>query len=299
MKRYMGIDGGGSTLRVAIIDEAANVLVEVTESTANPNLIGRDAAAQHIQSAMQAALAQVQNVVGVGIGIAGASAEYAEDWLLSVVYGVLPSVHVAAASDNEIALVGATGRREGLLILSGTGSGIFGINPQGAKLQVGGWGYLIGDVGSGYWLGLQAVKHATSCYDRDQSTPFYEAVLAELGVNNGREIIQAVYLNEKPVPTVARLAPTVLAFAQRDADARIFVQQAVQDLAEQAHTAMQRLKMPQPTIAFAGSILQHDNPISRGLAAALNLSEIPQALYRPVIGAALLAQLSLKDADHD
>ncbi|MCA9912340.1 MAG: hypothetical protein KC496_03290, partial [Anaerolineae bacterium] len=138
---------------------------------------------------------------------------------------------------------------------------------------------------------------ATSCYDRAQSTPFSKAVLAELGVNNGREIIQAVYLNEKPVPTVARLAPTVLAFAERDATAHAIVQQAVQDLAEQAHTAMQRLKMPQPTITFAGSILQHNNPVSLGLAAALNLPAIPQALYRPVIGAAILAQLTRKDAN--
>lgn len=296
MNRYMGIDGGGSTLRVAVIDHAANVLVEVTEGTANPNLIGRDAATQHIQSAMQAALAPVGDVAGVGIGIAGASAEYAEDWLLSVVRGVLPSVHVAAASDNEIALVGATGKREGLLILSGTGSGVFGINPQGEKLQVGGWGYLLGDEGSGYWLGLQAIRYATRCYDRGLSTPFYEAVLTELGTNNGRGIIQAVYLNEKPVPTVARLAPTVLAFAEQDADARAIVQQAVDDLAQQASIAMQRLKMPEPTIAFAGSILQHENPVSQGLAAALNLPQIPQALYRPVIGAALLAQFSLKDA---
>ncbi|MEO1287640.1 MAG: BadF/BadG/BcrA/BcrD ATPase family protein, partial [Chloroflexota bacterium] len=234
MPYFMGIDGGGSALRVAIIDDTATVIVEVTEGTANPNLIGREGATHHIQSAMRLALEQCSDVIGVGIGIAGASAEYATDWLLSVVHGVLPSAHVAPASDNEIALVGATGQREGLLILSGTGSGVFGINADGDKLQVGGWGYLLGDEGSGYWIGLQALKHATHCYDANETSLLYEAILTELNIDSGRGIIEAIYLSEKPVPTIACLSPIVLALAGRDDTVDAIIQQAIHGLREQA-----------------------------------------------------------------
>lgn len=295
MTAFMGIDGGGSTLRVVIIDAEANILTEVVDSTANPNLIGHDSAVKHIQSAMQTALETVENVAGVGIGIAGASAEYAADWLLSIVQGVLPDVHIAPSSDNEIALVGATGKRDGLLLLSGTGSGAFGINAQGEKLQVGGWGYLLGDEGSGYWMGLQALKYAVACYDCGRKTPFYNAILSQLGVPKGRAIIKAVYHHETPVPTIARLTPTVLSFVDHDEDAAAIADGAIRHLCEQAQITMQRLKMVDPPIAFGGSILTNENYVSVGVARALSLPHLPQALYAPSIGAALLAQLSLND----
>ena len=123
MTLYMGIDGGGSNLRVVIVDEQMQILVTVQRGTANPRIIGQEQSALLIQDAMREALAQVTEPVrGVGIGIAGASAVYARDWLHEVIHAVLPDVHVAAGSDYEIALVGANSAREGILLLAGTGS---------------------------------------------------------------------------------------------------------------------------------------------------------------------------------
>ena len=79
---YAGIDGGGSTLRVAIIDDSLVSLAEEQRSTANPSVIGREAAAALIQDALRAAAARVSlPIEGVGIGVAGASAAHSADWL--------------------------------------------------------------------------------------------------------------------------------------------------------------------------------------------------------------------------
>lgn len=297
MSYYMGIDGGGSTLRVALIHrDSLQPSVEIQRGTANPNLIGRETAAQQIQAAMRDSLSQAgitaEQVQGVGIGIAGASAAYASDWLHALVRAVLPTSHLVAASDNEIALVGALGKRQGLLLLSGTGSGAFGINASGNHLQVGGWGYLLGDEGSGYWLGVQALKVVIQAFDHDQTSALSQAISQHLGLHSARQLIETIYLGTQPIPTIAQLAPFILKQAAAgDPQARVICVQAADALYQQAILTIQRLDLHAPDIAFAGSILSHDNVISQDLCRRFDLAERPQARYRPVIGAALLAQL--------
>ncbi|MEL7432467.1 MAG: BadF/BadG/BcrA/BcrD ATPase family protein [Chloroflexota bacterium] len=299
MTIFMGIDGGGSNLRVVLIDAEMNLLCEVTKGSANPNLIGRKLAAEQIQDAMREALERQPDVTvqGVGIGIAGASAEHASAWLHKTVRAVLPDAHIAAASDNEIALVGALGQAYGMLILSGTGSGVFAINRAGEKLQVGGWGYLLGDEGSGFWIGLQAIKHATLMFDHAQSTLLSEAVLKALNLDNGRGLIEQVYLTDNFVPRVARLAPTVFELVDEDNTATTIVERAADALYEQAQTTMKRLNMASPLIAFAGSIIANDTPVSKILRNRFGEKVRRQPLHRPVVGAALLAKYSFQTSN--
>jgi len=160
MLYYMGIDGGGTHLRIVIVDEQLRALAQYESGTANPNHIGRVAAAEHIRDSIHKTLDRSslspESIAAVGIGIAGASAAYARDWLLETVALALPSSEIVPSSDVEIALVGAHGRPEGVLLLSGTGSVAYGINASGESFQSGGWGYLLGDEGSGYWIGMEA-----------------------------------------------------------------------------------------------------------------------------------------------
>jgi glucosamine kinase len=297
MSLFMGIDGGGSNLRVVITDRTLAQRAEAYRGSANPSLIGRDAAAEMIRDAMREALQQVDGarVVAVGIGVAGASKQVAGDWLDQVVHAVLPVAHVAAASDNEIALVGALGKREGLLLLAGTGSVGFGVNAAGASLQVGGWGYLLGDEGSGYWLGLQALKQVAHSLDAGKpASALVQTIQREYGLTSARDLIQWVYHHDaNPIPQIARIAPLVLDVAAAgDASARGIVERGGQALVSIAETIKTRLAMPQPAIGLAGGLLRADNPLSRFVQARLGLDELPQPLYTPVIGAALLARLT-------
>lgn len=300
MHRYMGIDGGGSNLRVVVTDEHMNELVRVKRGAVNPSAIGREQSAQIIQSAMREAL-QISNldtVTGVGIGIAGASAVYAEMWLRETVQAVLPNTFVAPASDNEIALVGGAGERYGLLLLAGTGSVGFGMNRHGEKIQVGGWGYILGDEGSGFWIGLQALKTLIEYKDADKAfSHFVQQVDAYLKAHDAKHLVEWVYVNqENPVPVIARVAEVVLKLAsESDPEALTIINDAVSAIVKLKHNLSHRLGMKNPPIVFAGGLLTSDNVMSRLLRQRLGLEELPEPKYEPVIGAALMAQLRLTD----
>jgi N-acetylglucosamine kinase-like BadF-type ATPase len=287
----MGIDGGGSGVRVAIVTRDLTLVASAQSGSANPNSAGRTLAAQSIQQAIRAALNEARltpdAIRGVGVGIAGTVT--LRDWTRETVVAVLPHAAVTIASDFEIALVGAQGERRGVLILSGTGSVIYGINAAGEAAQVGGWGYLLGDEGSGYLLGLRALQAVVRAADgRAPATRLTDAILDTLALADPLDLIQWVYAPGR-TREIAQLAPLVLQLAADDAAAQQIVAEGVDELALAARAVVRRLQIASPDYAFAGGLLTETNPLSLGLCAALGLSALPQAKYPPVIGAALLA----------
>ncbi|MBC7255103.1 MAG: hypothetical protein H5T66_03235, partial [Chloroflexi bacterium] len=289
------VDGGGSGLRVTLADAALTIRGEAHGPAANPSAVGRERAAALIQEAMQKALGDVppEQVAAVGIGIAGAAASHSAAWLVEVVRGVLPQALVVPSADYEIALVGALGQREGVLILAGTGSLVYAVHAEGRSILVGGWGYLLGDEGSGYWLGMEGLRTILDAEDGLRPpTILRDRLLPALGAKTPRDLIPCLYGEATPpIRRIAGLAPIVLsAAAEGDAVACAIVERGAQKLAEMAHAAMRRLGMASPPIAFSGGVLGERNPLSEALQRHLGLSEFPRPLHPPVIGAILLAR---------
>lgn len=293
----MGIDGGGSTLRVVIVDDALTPLAEALRSTANPSVIGREASAVLIQEAMYEALTHTTELVrAVGIGVAGASAAYAADWLTSTAQAVLPGAVVFPSSDNVIALVGAHGGLRDVMVLSGTGSVALAINARGEPVQTGGWGYLLGDEGSGYWLTLEALRACTRWHDGSarEAREIAQRVMSAFGFSRVTDLIPWVYRQPAPTRELAGHASLVLdAAAEGDACAQAIIQRGARALAAITRTAIERAQLKAPAIQFCGGLLTFDNPLSAALCAELNLPARPIPLHPPVIGAALLAKLQL------
>jgi hypothetical protein len=149
MTLVLGIDGGGSNLRVVLADDRLHIQQQGQGGSANPNVVGREASGQAIRTVISEILAAAQlsvdQIAGVGIGIAGASQPDFRDWLQQVLADVMPGAPLAISSDFEIALVGAHSKRLGVLVLAGTGSLAYGVNSKGDSALVGGWGYLLGE----------------------------------------------------------------------------------------------------------------------------------------------------------
>ncbi|MCI0712611.1 MAG: hypothetical protein L0154_20815 [Chloroflexi bacterium] len=288
--RFMGIDGGGTTLRVVIVDNELNVISDASGTAVNPNTVGFETAQVIIRDAIRRAT-QGQKIDGVGIGIAGAPDNIARDWLYETVNVVLPDAVVVCSSDQEIALVGAHGRRYGVLVLSGTGSLAYGINRRGESATVGAWGPLTGDEGSGYWIGTEAIKAIFRATDgRGQPTALADMIYRKLGLEDEWALLTWRYQSAH-TSDVARLVPDVLRLAEEGDDvAREIIDMAASELALQAKTVIKRLNMKKPLVAFTGGILQRDNLLSRQLCQHLGLDGLPVAKYPPVIGAALLAK---------
>ncbi len=298
MTYALGIDGGGSTVRVSIVAPDLTVHAEYLGPAVNPSVVGRDTAAHRIQAAIRAALQQASlntaQINGVGIGIAGAANRYdwSEPWLRQTVNAVLPDAQVVPSSDYEIALVGAQGQRLGILLLAGTGSLAYGVNGVGESALIGGWGYLIGDEGSGYWLGSQALRAMVRMADgRGRDTLLYQRVLDTLNLTQPLDVIGWLYhQDEARVREVANLAPLVLECAtEGDASAGRIVRNGAFELALAVRAVRQRLDLHDQQPVFAGSLLTSPNPLSNLVCELLGLDVIPLPKYPPVMGAALLA----------
>lgn len=304
MTYLMGIDGGGTHLRVAILTPGLQIIAESQAGSANPVVVGWQAARQTIQAAVRQALDNAvlrpEQIAAVGIGIAGAApchSSSAIPWLREVVSSTLPHALIVPSADYEIALVGALGERLGVLVLAGTGSLAYGVNAAGESALAGAWGYLLDDSGSGYWLGKQALEAIARAADgRGPGTALSAVVLDTLGLTSPYDLVPWLYQAGQPrTREVAALAPLVLAQAEAgDAVARAIVKRACDELTLAARTVIARLGMTAPRIAFAGGLLSAPNPLSTALCQALDLPALPQTRYPPVIGAALLALRALR-----
>ncbi len=292
----MGVDGGGSTVRVAVVDAALQVHGEASGPAVNPNALGREEAGRRIVAAVQAALASAEaapeQVRAVGIGVAGADTAHAADWLRAVVAAAAPGAQAVLSSDYEIALVGGHGARRGLLLLAGTGSLAYGVSAAGEAALAGAWGYLLGDEGSGYWLGAQGLRAVVRMDDgRGQPTALAPALLNALGLETAQALIPWLYAAPR-VSEVARLAPLVLACAaDGDAVARRLIEEAARELALAARAVRHRLGLDAtaPPV-FTGSLLAADNLLRDEVCRLLGIGAPVTPRYPPVIGAALLAR---------
>jgi N-acetylglucosamine kinase-like BadF-type ATPase len=143
---------------------------------------------------------------------------------------------VRVIPDAQAAALGALDGQPGVLVLSGTGSIVVGHDGRGRWERAGGFGPLLGDEGSGFWLGREWLR-ATVAGD-------FEAV-------------RALAHASKPVSAIAALAPMVIARAQRgDRRARRIVAAGQAHLAANAAAIARRLLLPTPvTMSWAGGVL--------------------------------------------
>jgi N-acetylglucosamine kinase-like BadF-type ATPase len=300
MTYIIGIDGGGSTIRAAVFSPDLTQHSQFIGETVNPSLIGREESARRIQHAIRAAAddakLDLEQIAAVGLGVAGAAKVHSEGWLREIVGEILPDARVAASSDYEIALVGAHGEREGALILAGTGSLAYGVNKAGESWLAGGWGYLLGDEGSGYWLGAQALRAAARMADgRGRETVLTPLFIKTLNLEKPLDLTPWLYQNSPPrARDVAQLAPLVLECARSgDVVATEIISKGAYELALAGRSVIRQLHLNPQKIAFAGSLLAEANPLSTLLCELLGLQAIPHALYAPVVGAAILARTQI------
>ena len=144
-----------------------------------------------------------------------------------------------------------------VLIVSGTGSGCYGKAPTGKGVKVGGWGHVLGDKGSGYDIGLQALQAVIDAYDHEGRWPALgQRLLQALHLNEPTDLIDWAQAAEKP--EIASLAAEVLTSrSQEDKIAGKILADAAKRLARDAVACARRLAKPRTQVRFVltGSIL--------------------------------------------
>jgi N-acetylglucosamine kinase-like BadF-type ATPase len=290
MGYFLGIDGGGTHLRIVVVDSALQVLGQAEGTGINPNHYNLLSMAGElidpIEQALHAANITRVQLEAVGVGIAGGDTMQHD--VARLIHYVLPSVRVVTASDAMIALVGAFAQAYGVVLIAGTGSIAFGCAEDGRTSTSGGWGYKMGDEGSGYWIGLQLLRRYTYVLDgRIANGTVTDAVAAQLKSPQRHDLVRWMY-DAPRVSDVAALAPIALAHAD-DPFIAALLDQAAEELVLCAKTVMNALALPVDRLAFAGGLLSEENALSRRVMQRFGLSELPRCRYSPTIGAAIMA----------
>lgn len=256
---YLGIDGGGTKTRAVVVDGAGVECGAANAGGCNYKVVGAETAAANLRAAAEEAGRAAGHsgpYAGAWIGAAGVDGA-ADLALLSPTVTSLAE-HVHLTNDAEL-LLAALPSQVGVALIAGTGSIAVGRSAAGATARAGGWGRQLGDEGSGYTLGQQALIAALRYADRrGQPTLLYERILAAWNIASAEEIADRVYRDGS---ACASLAPLTLQ-AARDGDlvAGIIVRRAVRELAKMALALARRLDESAAPLhlALGGSLLLRD-----------------------------------------
>lgn len=295
---FAGVDGGGSRTRVLLVDGRGRELsrLEGPAGAVDP-LDPRGAVEGVVQRVRDAAAAAGVHlpITAVWAGLAGAGRDELRRRVEEGVVAAGVSRHVRVGTDAEAAFQDAFGSGPGILLVSGTGSVAWGRNAAGVMARAGGWGPRLGDEGSGYALGMEALRAVVRGEDgRGPATSLRDSVLAHAGVASPGGLV--AWAAGAPRARVAELAPLVARAAESgDGVAALIVGEAVHALVAHVSALVAHLAPwdPAPGVALAGGLLDPGGPLRarvrselrdhRGLAVA-------EGEVRPERGAAALAR---------
>lgn len=267
MKFIAGIDGGGTKTRVACCDHDGNEIARKTFGAFNLNSIGIEKF-----TALLADITEFLNSVGKCEAICIGSAGVSNELMVSAVSAAMENAGIEnwqLVGDNVIALWGALNGAAGIAFIAGTGSICFGRGENGEEARSGGWGHLIGDEGSGYALGRDALVAIAQEWDGyGEKTMLTKLIAEELGLDTQRKLISYAYGGDKSV--IAALAGLVskAALAGDRAANRIIADNAEKMCANVGAVA-RKLALPETKVAMLGGLLENDTPLKSAFVAAM------------------------------
>jgi glucosamine kinase len=256
----LGIDGGGSKTLAIIVNEQGKELGRGQAASSNHSNIGLEAAMRNLHHAAQEAAEMAGCRLPVSkawIGLAGVDRPADHEQLFPHMQMLADTVRLT--NDAELCL-SALENAVGIAIIAGTGSIVLGRDASGQMRRAGGWGYLLGDEGSGYDLGHQALQAAMRAADgRDQPTLLLDIILHRWNLKTHTEIIDQVY-KVAGTSHIAQLAPCVFQAArQGDVVAQKIMQQAATELALAVQAICTYLDFAGVLpLALAGGLLLHE-----------------------------------------
>lgn len=230
MRYLIGIDGGGTGTRARLASGDGRVL---GTGMAGPSALGQGVqqAWHHVQQAVASAFADAglpespAEACGIGLGLSGAHVGARREAFLA---SAPAFARVVLLDDGSTTLLGAFSGRPGVVVALGTGSIGEALWPDGRRHTVGGWGFGIGDEGSGAWLGLRAMRIAHRAQDgRAPAGPLAQQLFAQAG--RSREQLLA-WTERAGQSAYASLAPLVFEMEMQDPAAASLVADAVEAL---------------------------------------------------------------------
>jgi N-acetylglucosamine kinase-like BadF-type ATPase len=239
--------------------------------------------AREVLAEVVAALGAPSPVAAAVAGAAGCDTPVNRERMRGLLAPLLPGARVEVVHDARLVLA-AAGLDAGIVLIAGTGSVAWGMAAGGLEARAGGWGHLLGDAGSGYWVVREAARRALGAYDRGEpAVGPARALLEATGAADPLELTVHFHANRDPERWAA------LSHAALAADPAL-VAATAGELAELVRTVSGRLSLPGGPVVMAGGMLLGEAALEAALRGALPGVTALRAEREPVDGAVRLAE---------
>jgi glucosamine kinase len=301
MPFFLALDAGGTGTECALADDE-RILARVRGGSIKilrvPPEQARNTLRALVADAAERAHVPLDRIAAACAGISGFRVSAVENWLRTAL-GELVDCPIVVCGDDEIALDAAFPGESGVLIIAGTGSNVVARASTGERVNIGGWGPALGDEGSAYWIGQQALRTALRAWDRGEPSLLLKRVAEDWQAADMWQIVERAHA--LPPPDFAAIAPIVNACAEEgDRVSLEVLAVAGQELAEAGALAFAKLRLietralegglsPAPRVAFTGSVLRLSSIVREHMIESLHralptVHILPQAVD-PILGA--------------
>ncbi len=294
----LGIDAGGTKTVCQLANDNGEVLAEVRRGGANLQAVGELEVEKVLHEVMEDAIGD-RDIVPAAICLGIAGVDRPEDAIVvrAIMRRIAFKARCLVVNDALVALEAGAPDQPGVVVIAGTGSIAYGRNDQNQAARVGGWGFVLGDEGSGYWIGRAALRAVLREADRRGPETRLTALLLEYyGVPRAQDLIHQVYSGTLRPSAIAALAQCVQgAFTDGDPVAIGILRNAADQLESSALSVATRLEMIGSEFPFilSGGIFRAvpwlDEELGRRLPLASPRSRTLLLGVEPAAGAVRLA----------
>jgi glucosamine kinase len=302
----VGVDIGGTSTRALVVGLDGTRIGRGEAAGANPNSHPYEVAAERVAEAVAAALGPADPGAAKHcvLGMAGVS-KLSDPAVAESFHGNLRRIGltcpVTCVSDAEVAFASATPSPDGTVLVAGTGSVAARIVDHRKTITAGGYGWLLGDEGSAFWIGREAVRATLRALQSGEALgELATSVLAEAlggepeGADRAHTYARLITsANSEPPIRLARFAALVSACALTDPQANTIVEAAADLLAQQAFAV--RTPGEQTPIVLVGSVAAAGGPVGAALREILDAPVLSAA--DGAEGAAWLAAIEVLGPD--
>jgi N-acetylglucosamine kinase-like BadF-type ATPase len=318
MTVIVGVDGGGTHTRIVAADLETGRLAFVHHPGTNPQTADAQDVTNVIASGILQAWDQlVMNrptpgaqdgdgtadrgnanasaagaaftAAGVCAALAGAGRPVSAERMRALLESTLPAARVEVVTDAAAALAAYAGSGAGAVLLAGTGSIALAQDGKGSAWRVGGYGYLAGDEGSGFWVGRAGLAAAFRAFDgRGPGTSLLPAALAAFRAAGPPELLDRFYASGAPVRDIASFAGTVLDLQATDPVAGRIVEEALAEHAALVEALWRQARLER-YVAVTGGLYRGRPEMLSGLIRHLRGAAAQWLDTAPVLGSLRLA----------
>lgn len=301
MRYVIGIDGGGTKTALKLADEEGNILLENEGGPCNINSMKevyvKNMLKELIEDTLTKTCLKMEDIKALCIGTAGVDRLSDKKIIEKIIKNLGFNGKIIVTNDGEIALFGGTCEDEGVIVISGTGSICYGRNKKGEIKRAGGWGHIIGDEGSGYYIGINAINYIAKAYDGiNEKTIMTDLILDYLKLQSPQDLIDYVYRSGAGKSEIAYLAILVdEAYKKGDFAAKKILLKAAFELFLCAKAVIYNLNLNDKNIKLAinGSVIVKNECVNREFKRLMNENlpfvEISNMKHDAAYGAVLMA----------